>query len=156
MIGEKKCAWHRFMRVSRFDLNVEGDIQMIERQCDRLIWARKSVGLTQRSFAKRIEVTSQLVSMMENGKTKLSHQTAKRIEYEFGINHEWLLTGVGDMLVPKKIDSKSPIVSVFESFPEIHKLMCGLVERLTVAEWYELEKICAKLNGTDGFADKAS
>ena len=129
---------------------------MIERVCDRVRLVRTTYELTQRGFAKRLEVTSQLVCMMESGKTGLSHQTAKRIEYEFGINHEWLLTGVGDMFVLKKTDSKSPVVSLLESFPEIHKYTCSLVEQLTVTDWHALEKICAKLNGSNDSADKAS
>ena len=68
---------------------------------DRLQELRQAFGISQRQLAKRIGVTSQLVSMMETGKSQISHLTAKAIESEFGVNHEWLITGEGEMMIKR-------------------------------------------------------
>ena len=110
---------------------------------DRLQEVRQAFNITQRQFAKRVGVTSQLVSMMETGKAQLSHLTAKAIESEFGVNHEWLLTGQGEMMTKRTSLGKSPVVSnelmaVLCYYPNIAKALEQFAQKMTLSDWEAL------------------
>ena len=116
---------------------------------DRLIELRRTFNLTQRQLAKRVGVTSQLVSMMETGKAQLSHLTAKAIESEFGVNHEWLLSGQGEMMTRKPNVYKAPIVSdeftaVLCYYPNIAKALNYLVSKMTLRDWDALNDFLSR------------
>lgn len=53
--------------------------------------ARHREGLSQKEFAKKIEVTQSDLSKMENGKRPIGKIVAKRIEKEFGVNYRYFL-----------------------------------------------------------------
>lgn len=116
---------------------------------DRLVELRSMFNITQRQLAKRVGVTSQLISMMETGKTQISHLTAKAMEAEFGVNHEWLLTGQGEMMVRKQNASKAPIVSneltaVLCYYPNIAKALDYFVSKMTVKDWEALNDFLSR------------
>ena len=116
---------------------------------DRLQEVRRTFGITQRQFAKRVGVTSQLVSMMETGKAQLSHLTAKAIESEFGVNHEWLMTGIGEMITKKPNASKAPVVSneltaILCYYPNIAKALNQFVEKMTLSDWEALNAFLSR------------
>lgn len=134
---------------------------------DRLQELRRIYNLTQRELAKRIGVTSQLVSMIETGKVQMSHLTAKAIEAEFGVNHEWILNGQGEMLARKQTISTTPLVSneltaVLCYYPNIAKALNDIVKKMTLSDWDALNdflsrnmqdkaEVCGKENhGKDG------
>lgn len=116
---------------------------------DRLVELRSMFNITQRQLAKRVGVTSQLISMMETGKTQLSHLTAKAMEAEFGVNHEWLLTGEGEMMVRKQNASKAPIVSneltaILCYYPNIAKALNDFVSKMTMKDWDALNDFLSR------------
>ena len=116
---------------------------------NRLQEVRRTFGISQRDLAKRVGVTSQLISMMETGRTQLSHLTAKAIEAEFGVNHEWLLTGEGEMMVRRASPSKSPVVSneltaVLCYYPNIAKALDLFAKRMTLSDWEALNAFLSR------------
>ena len=116
---------------------------------DRLVELRRTFNITQRQLAKRVGVTSQLISMMETGKAQLSHLTAKAMEAEFGVNHEWLLTGQGEMMARKPNASKAPIVSneltaVLCYYPNIAKALNQFVSKMTLHDWDALNDFLSR------------
>ena len=116
---------------------------------DRLQELRQAFGISQRQLAKRIGVTSQLVSMMETGKSQISHLTAKAIESEFGVNHEWLITGEGEMMIKRPNASHLPVVSpqftaILCYYPNIAKAVNQLVERMTLPDWEALNAFLSR------------
>ena len=116
---------------------------------DRLVELRRTFDITQRQLAKRVGVTSQLISMMETGKAQLSHLTAKAMEAEFGVNHEWLLTGEGEMMARKPNASKAPIVSneftaVLCYYPNIAKALNYFVSKMTLHDWDALNDFLSR------------
>ena len=116
---------------------------------DRLMELRRTFNLTQRQLAKRVGVTSQLVSMMETGKAQLSHLTAKAMEAEFGVNHEWLLTGTGEMMARKPNASRNPIISneltaVLCYYPNIAKALNMFVSKMTIRDWDALNDFLSR------------
>ncbi len=52
---------------------------------------RHREGLSQKEFAKRIEVTQSDLSKMESGKRSIGKIIAKRIEKEFGVDYRYFL-----------------------------------------------------------------
>ena len=116
---------------------------------DRLQELRQAFGISQRQLAKRVGVTSQLISMMETGKTQISHLTAKAIESEYGVNHEWLMTGQGEMMVKKPNPSRMPVISpqltaILCYYPNIAKAVNSFVERMTLQDWEALNAFLSR------------
>jgi len=64
----------------------------------RIIELREHLGLNQSQFAKEIGVTSQLVNMIESGKSKFKEKNIRLVCLAFGVNEEWLRHGTGEML----------------------------------------------------------
>lgn len=89
----------------------------------RLKEIRKIYGLNQAEFAKRIEITQGTYSGIEIGRETLTERNKKLICLEFGINEEWLLTGKGEMYLPKEIsDEGKQLLKVFDKLqPEGQK-----------------------------------
>lgn len=116
---------------------------------NRLQELRQAFGISQRQLAKRIGVTSQLISMMETGKSQISHLTAKAIEAEFGVNHEWLMTGQGEMMTKKANASRMPVVSnqltaILCYYPNIAIALNQFVERMTLSDWEALNDFLSR------------
>ena len=69
---------------------------MTEQIQTRLKKARKDLGLTQSQFAEKLGLTQTAYNLIENGKTSLSDKHIKPICAIFGINEEWLRTGINE------------------------------------------------------------
>jgi transcriptional regulator with XRE-family HTH domain len=65
---------------------------------ERLKTFRKSLGLTQAEFGKKIGMTDASISHMEAGRTAISDQNIKLICLTFGVCEEWLRNGKGEMM----------------------------------------------------------
>ena len=65
---------------------------------DRVKIIRKSFGLNQEQFAKKIQINQRTLSSIERDVTKLTDRNLKQICTEFRINEVWLRTGEGTML----------------------------------------------------------
>ena len=126
------------------------------RVCDRLVQVRSAFRISQRGLAKRINVTSQLVSMIESGKTGLSYRIAKLIEYEFGVRAEWLMNGEGEMLVHKDEKKSAQLDTALNCFPEIVIAINTFVGKLTVEDMLTLNSICSRINHSGEIESEAS
>lgn len=109
-------------------------------QRNRLLEVRKAFTLNQSQLAKRIGVTSQLISQIENEKIPISFLTAKAIEAELGVNHEWLITGEGDMMAVKRNATKEVVLAdelmvALGYYPNIANAVNSLAKRLTLKDW---------------------
>ena len=62
---------------------------------ERLQKIRKQLGLSQREFAKKIDIGASTLAMFETGDRKPKDIHINRICSEFGINEVWLRTGEG-------------------------------------------------------------
>lgn len=76
----------------------------------RLKQLRKSLGLTQQSFADKIGMKQNTIAQYEMGRTTPSDAIIFSICREFNVNESWLRTGEGDMFVPM---TKSEEISEF-------------------------------------------
>ena len=74
-------------------------------QGERVKEIRKSLKLTLDDFGKKVGVTKQTVSRIENGVNNLTDQMTKSICREFSVNYDYLVNGEGEMFsdLPKTI-----------------------------------------------------
>ncbi len=72
---------------------------------DRIRQIRKENELTQKEFAERLGVKQNTVASYEMGRIGISDSVVISICREFGINEDWLRTGIGNMKkeVPNKL-----------------------------------------------------
>lgn len=66
-------------------------------QGDRVKDVRKTLKLTLEEFGKKVGVTKQTVSRIENGINNLTDQMVKSICREFNVDYDWLMNGEGEM-----------------------------------------------------------
>jgi len=64
---------------------------------DRIRLVRKTLGLNQVEFARRIGLTQTYLSMLELEKSALTEKNIKLICATFAVNEDWLRTGKGEM-----------------------------------------------------------
>lgn len=66
---------------------------------ERIRELRKSLGLSQDSFGKKLGVTGTAISRYEKGERSLTEQMALSICREFRVNYHWLMNGDGEMFI---------------------------------------------------------
>lgn len=64
---------------------------------ERVKVVRKTIGLNQTGFGKRIAIAQGYLTNIENGRRDVTEKTLKLICLEFNVNETWLRTGVGEM-----------------------------------------------------------
>lgn len=80
----------------------------------RIIHLRKSLEMNQREFSDLVGISQGTLSLLENGKTRLSLETLKRFLDKTKVNPYWLLSGKGDMLEEQEANkSKGQSISIF-------------------------------------------
>jgi len=67
---------------------------------DRIRLVRKTLGLNQIEFARRIGLTQTSMSMIEIEKSALTEKNIKLICTTFAVDETWLRTGKGEMFGP--------------------------------------------------------
>ncbi len=67
----------------------------------RLKDIRRVLGISQKDFAARIDVTGSLLSEIEAGKVKAGHNFLIAIAQEFRVNPTWVLLEEGEMFLSK-------------------------------------------------------
>lgn len=67
---------------------------------------RKSLGLSQDEFGKKIGLSLYAISMYERGINNPTDQTIKLICQEFNVSPQWLRTGEGPMVMPEDEDDE--------------------------------------------------
>ena len=71
----------------------------------RIKLLRKTLGLSQEAFGKKIGITKASISRIEKEDRNPSEQTIKSICREFGVDYFWLTEGIGsEMFIKKETD----------------------------------------------------
>lgn len=76
---------------------------------------RKTLGLTLENFGKRVGVTKQTISRIENGINNLTEQMILAISREFNVNEEWLRNGTGEMFNEPKDELANILSNIIEN-----------------------------------------
>lgn len=64
---------------------------------NRIKEIRKSEGLTQKEFGRRLTLSQSQIAGYENGTTSIPNRVINQISKEFCVNVEWLTSGVGEI-----------------------------------------------------------
>lgn len=72
---------------------------------DRVKKVRILQELSQKDFAKRLDVTQSVISDIENGHRGVSRNVLLALGIQFNINANWILTGQGEMFMPRQISA---------------------------------------------------
>ena len=113
---------------------------------ERIRKLRKNLDLTTTVFGERIGITNATVSMMENGKTKVTDRTIMMIVKEFGAREEWLRTGSGKMFVEQHPDEviAAFLGDILKDDDSFRRRFISVLAKLDDAGWAALEK---QING---------
>lgn len=114
---------------------------------ERLKKLRKTLGLSQENFGKRIGVTKTAISRAEAGLNSISHMSIKSICREFGVNEEWLRTGSGNMFEEMSLaEQAARVVGAAMSSDDKFILNTFIaLGQLTPAEWDVIKKLVDKI-----------
>lgn len=69
---------------------------------ERLMYFRKTVGITKERMAEQLNLTEQDIWDMETGKKEITEAIQRDMQEKFGVNLRWLQTGRGRMMINKK------------------------------------------------------
>jgi transcriptional regulator with XRE-family HTH domain len=99
---------------------------------DRLSLLRKSLGLTQKDFGSRLNLSDAMISHLELGLKNIHPRTVKLLTHIFGVSPEWLLNGTGSMFIPNSIpEVQKRLIEVFDQLtPAAQKLAVEYVKKL--------------------------
>lgn len=103
---------------------------------ERLKTIRKHFKLSQEEFGKRIGLTKQAISKLENGENAITESNIILICREYGINFTWLKDGIGDM----ESDFKT---SILDDLVEEYNL--DEVDRQIVENYMRLDQASKKV-----------
>ncbi len=73
---------------------------------ERLKEIRKTLSLSQESFAKKLGITGAGISKIESGDRNLTEQMILAICREFNVSEEWLRNGTGEMFYTMSQDEE--------------------------------------------------
>lgn len=116
----------------------------------RLVWARKHKRLTQEELGGGIGMTQGHISDLENNRSPIKKYMADAVEYRFGINSRWLLTGEGE---PLKVDAGSMLREESATFERPAGMSDDALERkmrLLMRNMLDQEKRFDKVVKADG------
>ncbi len=115
---------------------------------DRIKLIRKSLGLTQDEFGKRLGLTRGAITNIELNKTEPKPLLIDLICRIFNVNEDWLRTGEGEMFLPltrsEKIAKFAGKILRDES-PSFQRQLVELLAELDTEEWEMLERFAQKL-----------
>lgn len=109
---------------------------------DRIKELRKTLKITQQSFADTLGIKQNTVALYEMGRSGISDGIIKSICREFNVNEVWLRTGEGDMF--KKKTKEEEIAefcgAMFNSDMQFKRDLIATLAKLDEKSWIELEK----------------
>lgn len=118
---------------------------------ERIKTLRKSLKLTQQSFAESLNIGKSTVEAYEYGRSNIPERTIKDICRIYGVSEEWLRTGSGDMLNAKSrnADIAKITAQMFKAEETDFRYQLQLiVSAMTDEELQLLKKIALKLAET--------
>lgn len=109
---------------------------------ERLKELRNKKGLSQKAFGEIINLSPDMISLLEKGKRNFTERVINDICREFDVNKEWLETGKGEMF----IDILSQIEEFNNADPDIQELVRMYVQLDDVSKAYYKKRMLEELN----------
>ena len=98
---------------------------------ERLLAIRRTTGLNQEIFGKRIGVTRSAICNYENGTRPINEQVILSVCREFGINADWFRNEQGEMMVATPSDE---LVALAKKYHLGHKESVLIEKLVTMSE----------------------
>ena len=117
---------------------------------ERIRELRKALGLTLVKFGDAIGISNPAVSLIENGKSKVTDRTRLAIVREFNVSETWLRTGEGEMFRTRSRDEElaafmGSITLRDDPGDEFKRRLLHVLSRMSVEEWRLLEELALRL-----------
>lgn len=115
---------------------------------NRIKELRKSLGLSQDEFGRRLGFTRGAITNLEYGKTEAKPLFVDLVCRTYGVNREWLVDGVGPMFPPSTREEEIAkfIGEALRDEPGSFKLrLISALSKLDAEAWEALERFAAQL-----------
>lgn len=99
---------------------------------DRLKELRKYLGYSQREFAEKLYLSSDLISACEVGRRRLTERNVKQICSTFDVNEEWLLNGNGDMFIDptRELEGSDEVKNLYKKLLYLEESQREAIEKI--------------------------
>lgn len=103
---------------------------------------RKTLNLTQETFAERIGLKRNSIAQIETGARIPSNQVIISICREFGVNEIWLRTGEGEMMraLSREEELTNMMGKLLSCEPSFKHRLISVLLRMDESEWEMLEQ----------------
>lgn len=98
----------------------------------RLKEARKALGLTQGELADALKCDQSYLSAIERGQRGVTSQIAKELFELYAISSDWLLNGIGQMIISVRMDVRMDVQT--EQFMQKNRPYNGPVQEVASVE----------------------
>lgn len=114
---------------------------------ERIAFIRKTLGINQDDFAKKIGLTKNYISLVETGGRVPSDRTVLDICREFNVNEFWLRTGEGEMFRQKTRAQEIAdfAASLYENPTSFQAKLVTVLAKLEPEQWVLLEEKAMEL-----------
>lgn len=112
---------------------------------ERIKLLRKTLGLSQEAFGKKIGITKASISRIEKEDRNPSEQTIKSICREFGVDYFWLTEGIGNEMFIKKETDPIKLVAKEHGLTDLEAEIVVEFMKLTAEERAMMVNIIRKL-----------
>lgn len=113
----------------------------------RIKEVRRSLGLSQEEFGRRLGITKSAVSRIESSSNGASGQTVKSICREFSIDYAWLTTGQGEMFAENDDQITKLIDTVLAGENEFARAIFRGFAQFSAEDWQQLHGLIKKFLG---------
>lgn len=115
---------------------------------DRILAVRKSLGISQDAFGKKLGVTGATISRLESGDRQPTEAIIKLICREFSISYDWLKNGVEPMKMPAEEAALDSIERIMTGNNEFVKSVFRELADLPAEAWEEIESFMNRFMAT--------
>lgn len=110
----------------------------------RIKEVRRSLGLSQEEFGRRLGITKSAVSRIESSSNGASGQTVKSICREFNIDYGWLTTGQGEMFAENDDQVTKLVDTVLAGENEFARAIFRGFAQFSAEDWQQLHSLIKK------------
>lgn len=108
---------------------------------NRLKELRLKLNLSQKSFGDKINISGDMISLLEKGKRNFKERVIVDICREFNVNREWFETGKGEMF----IDILSQMDEFNNADPDVQELVRMYMQLDDVSKAYYKKRMLEEL-----------